>query len=325
MNFKLTASEINELVKGELQGSPNLYFTNLQRIEYSTQNDITFCSSDEYLKYISSNTPGLVILYYDAEIKPKENQAFIRHKNPYYAFAQLLIYLDEKFAKKKLGISKNAVIASSVKIGDNPTIMDNVVIEENVKIGNNCIIHQNVVIKRDTEIGDNVIIYPSAVIGSDGFGYLDNSDGSYTKIPQLGNVVIGNNVEIGANTCIDRALVGSTIISNGVKIDNLVQIAHNVIIGENSAFASQVGISGSAKIGKRVRMGGQVGSAGHLEITDDVTIIAQSGVAKSIEKKGIYFGSPVKPRLEAFKIEAILKNLPTLFNDVKEIKSKFNK
>jgi len=322
MNFKLSSKEISNIINGELVGSPDLFFTSLQRIEYASTNDISFCQNDEFLEIAKETKPGLLILFKGAEYKHDTNQALIYHDNPYFAFAQLLIYIDKHFNAISSGIRPSASISLNANVGNNPTILENVVIEDNVKIGDNCLIHPNVVIKRDTIIGDNVIIHPGAVVGSDGFGYLDNPDGSYTKIPQLGNVIIGNNVEIGANVCIDRALIGSTHIADGVKIDNLVQIAHNVEIGENSAFASQVGISGSAKIGKRVRMGGQAGSAGHLEITDDVTIMAQSGVAKSVTTKGIYFGSPIKPRLEAFKIEAIIKNLPSLINDIKSIKKK---
>jgi UDP-3-O-[3-hydroxymyristoyl] glucosamine N-acyltransferase len=321
LTFSLSSADIAKIINGELIGSPNLFFSNLQRIEYSNSKDITFCNNDSYKQYIIDNNPGLVITYNDIDITPKENQAFIKHKSPYYAFAQLLIYLDNQNNSKK-GISKSAVIDGKSIIGENPIILDNVVIEEDVVIGNNCYIHQNVVIKSNTKIGDNVVINPGAVIGSDGFGYLDNPDGSYTKIPQLGNVIIGNNVEIGSNTCIDRALVGSTIIDDGVKIDNLVHIAHNVIIGKNSAFAAQVGISGSAKIGERVRMGGQVGSAGHLDIASDVTVIAQSGISKSITQKGIYFGTPAKPRLDAFKIEAVINNLPQLAKEISLIKKK---
>lgn len=324
MNFKLSSIEIANITNGELVGSPDLYYSSLQRVEYANQNDITFCQNEEYLEIAKETKPGLILLYKGADYSPTPNQAVIFHEKPYIAFAQLLIYIDKNFNKVESGIRESVRISENATIGNNPTILENVVIEENVKIGDNCFIHPNVTIKRGCIIGDNVILHPGAVIGSDGFGYLDNPDGSYTKIPQLGNVIIGNNVEIGANTCIDRALVGSTIIEDGVKIDNLVQIAHNVEVGKNSAFASQVGISGSTKLGQRVRMGGQAGSAGHIEIADDVTILAQSGVAKSVTQKGIYFGSPIKPRLEAFKIEAIIKNLPNLFNDIKDIKKKLN-
>lgn len=325
MNFSLSSEQIANITKGELIGSPNLYFSSLQRIEYATLNDISFCLNKDFLEIAKQTKPGLLILFKGAEYQVQKNQAAIFHDKPYHAFAQLLIYINNNFNKIKSGIRKSASISMNAIIGDNPTILENVVIEANVKIGKNCLIHPNVVIKQETIIGDNVIIHPGAVIGSDGFGYLDNADGSYTKIPQLGNVIIGNNVEIGANVCIDRALIGSTIIADGVKIDNLTQIAHNVEIGENSAFASQVGISGSTKIGKRVRMGGQVGSSGHIEIADDVTILAQSGVASSVTKKGIYFGSPIKPRLDAFKIEAVIKNLPNLQREVFDIKRKLEK
>ncbi|MFY8160745.1 MAG: UDP-3-O-(3-hydroxymyristoyl)glucosamine N-acyltransferase, partial [Candidatus Kapaibacteriota bacterium] len=188
-----------------------------------------------------------------------------------------------------------------------------------VFIGKNTIIYPNVTIMNGTIIGDNCIIHPGAVIGSDGFGYYEEG-GKYIKIPQIGNVVIEDNVEIGANTTIDRSFIGSTIIKCGVKIDNLVQIGHNCVIGENSAMASQVGIAGTVTIGKNVRLGGQVGLAGHLKIADNVTIIAQSGVSKTILESGTYFGSPIKEATKAFKIEATLRNLPDLAKEVSNLK-----
>lgn len=322
MNFKLSASEINNIVNGELLGSPDLYFSSLQRIEHATKNDISFCNTEKFLEIAKKTKAGLLIIYKGADYTPSDEQVLIFHENPHIALVKILNFINDNFNKKESQISNNAKIDKSAKIGKNPIILDNVVVEECVEIGDNCFIHQNVVIKSYSKIGDNVIIHPGAVIGSEGFGYLENPDGSYNKIPQLGNVIIGNNVEIGANTCIDRALIGSTIIKDGVKIDNLVQVAHNVEIDENSAFASQVGIAGSVKIGKRVRMGGQVGTSGHIAITDDVTILAQSGVAKSITNKGEYYGSPVKPKFEAFKIEAVIKSLPELNKEIGRIKKK---
>jgi UDP-3-O-[3-hydroxymyristoyl] glucosamine N-acyltransferase len=225
-------------------------------------------------------------------------------------------------------ISPSATIGANCYIGENSIIKDRAVIYPNssiqrdVTIGENCIIYSNVSIYYGCTIGRDCIIHSGAVIGSDGFGFQENKDGSYTKIPQIGKVIIGDSVEIGANTTIDRAFVGSTIIEYGVKLDNLIQIAHNDEIGENSAMAAQVGISGSTKIGKRVRLGGQVGISGHIEIGDDVVLLAKSGVPKSMTEKGIYIGAPARDRLTAFKIEAVIHNLPQLSKDVDKIKKK---
>ena len=175
----------------------------------------------------------------------------------------------------------------------------------------------------NTIIGKNCLIQPGAVIGADGFGFIENPNGKYEKIPQIGNVIIGDNVEIGANTTIDCALLDSTIIKDGVKIDNLVHIAHNCIINEDTAMAAQAGIAGSTTIGKRNRIGGQVGLAGHISTEDDVILTAQSGVSKSITEKGVYFGSPAKERTQAFKIEANLRRLPDLAIDVDLLKKHF--
>jgi UDP-3-O-[3-hydroxymyristoyl] glucosamine N-acyltransferase len=228
------------------------------------------------------------------------------------------------FVSAKASIGANCYIGKNVSIDEGVIIKSNCSIQQNVKIGKNTLIHSNVVIYKDCEIGDNCIIHSGVVIGADGFGYIENSDGSYSKIPKIGNVVIGNNVEIGANTTIDRSLIGSTYISDGVKLDNLIQIGHNVEVGENSVMAAQVGVSGSAKIGKRNRFGGQVGIAGHLEIADDVIIMAQSGVAKSVTQKGMYFGSPIKDRITAFKIEAVIPQLPQIYKDINLIKKKLD-
>jgi UDP-3-O-[3-hydroxymyristoyl] glucosamine N-acyltransferase LpxD len=192
-------------------------------------------------------------------------------------------------------------------------------IDDNVKIGNNCIIYSNGSIYKECKIGNNCIIHSGSVIGSDGFGFYENENKEFIKIPQLGNVILEDNVEVGANSTIDRALVGSTYIRTGTKIDNLVHIAHNCDIGSNTGIAAQTGISGSVKIGNYCRIGGQVGIAGHLEIADNVTLLAQSGVSKSILNSGIYFGSPVKDVKTAFKLEAIMRNLPEIYEIFKKL------
>ena len=193
-------------------------------------------------------------------------------------------------------------------------------IGENVKVGNNVILHPGVVIYADCILGNNIIIHSGTIIGSDGFGFAPNADGSYQKVPQLGNVVIEDNVEIGSNTTIDRATIGSTIIRKGVKLDNLIQIAHNVEVGENTVIAAQVGVSGSTKIGKGVMMGGQSGSAGHLNVADGVKVAARSGITKNIEKaNSTVTGFPAAEHSTALRSQINLKNLPNLEKRVKEL------
>lgn len=341
----LKVKEIAGIINGDVLGNPDQLIKSINRIEEATAGELTFCSSKQFVELIFSSESDCIIInrnYRDelgiSELPQGKN--FILTVNAYTSLVVLLNYLQNlkpvkssfihtsSFAGEGTVISESAYVGINCVLGDNCFIgngvilHNNVVLYNNVIIGSNTEIHANVVIAEDTIIGENCIIYPGAVIGSDGFGYLENPDGSYTKIPQLGNVVIGNNVEVGANTTIDRALIGSTIIEDGVKLDNLVHIAHNVRVGENTAMAAQTGVSGSTKVGKRNRFGGQVGLSGHIETADDVTIYAQSGVAKSIPNKGIYFGTPIKERLKAFKIEAVINQLPEIARELSEIKKK---
>ncbi|MCX7908412.1 MAG: UDP-3-O-(3-hydroxymyristoyl)glucosamine N-acyltransferase [Ignavibacteria bacterium] len=341
-----SCQEIAQVLNGRIVGSTSNLIFCLNRIEYAKEGDLTFFADKRYLKYLSQSSATCVLVPIGFNLlQPKQGQVFIEVENPYLSFFQLLIQNDtyyKQFSSFKhpsaiiegntkiadtAYIGANVVIGKNCEIGENTIILPNTTLYDNVKIGKNCLIHSNVVCYYNTVIGDNCIIHAGAVIGSDGFGFIENKDGTYTKIPQLGNVVIGNNVEIGANTTIDRAIVGSTIIEDGVKIDNLVQIAHNVQIGENTAMAAQVGISGSTKIGRRNRIAGQVGIAGHIEIADDVTLEAKSGVPKSITESGVYFGAPPKKKIEAFKILMATNELPELlqeFNKLKRIlKDKF--
>lgn len=338
--LNLKSSEIANLLGGQLIGADH-FISKLNRLENASYTDITFYSDIKFQDCFNNSTASCIIISEKTEYKVSEKQSFIIVENPYIAFVKLINFVHNQNTKNLLGISEKSSIADGVKLGNdvfvadyvsiyndsviglNTKIYNNVCIMANVKIGDNCIIYPNVTIYDDTVIGNNTIIQAGAVIGGDGFGFTeDKLTGEYTKIPQIGNVVIGNNVEIGANTTIDRALVGSTKIGDGVKIDNLCQIAHNCEIDINSAMAAQVGVAGSTKIGKRVRLGGQVGLSGHIDITDDVIIYAQSGVAKSVEKKGIYFGSPIKDRLTAFKIEAVTSKLPEMARDIEKLKSK---
>jgi UDP-3-O-[3-hydroxymyristoyl] glucosamine N-acyltransferase len=319
-------------------GSDSLIINNLGRIENGKEGDLSFLARKEYGKYMDDCYATCIIIPEGYINVPKPNQAFIESNNPYIAMVTVLRHITSLIPKTTPKIHRSAVISQSAKIpnnasigarcvigencvlGNNVILHSNVILYDNVIIGENSEIHSNVVCYDDTIIGKKCIIHSGAIIGADGFGFTETPEGKYDKIPQLGNVIIGNDVEIGANTTIDCALLGSTMIEDGTKIDNLVQIGHNCFIGEDTAMAAQVGIAGSTKIGKRNRLGGQVGISGHIELGDDIIITAQSGVSKSLPDKGIYHGSPVKERLQAFKIESYIRRLPDIAVDVEMLK-----
>lgn len=336
----IKCSDIAKTINGKLVGARKKTIYNLNRIEFAGEGELTFYSDKKYENYFDSSEATCIIVKNDIAYKPKKNQCFILVDNPYHAFIKIIKLVDFISEEQKKGVHKTAIIGDNTLIDDTVTIGPNCVIgkncrieegvtieantaiQDNVQIGKLTKIYPNVTLYKDTEIGQNCIIHSGVVIGADGFGYLEGEDGSFDKIPQIGNVIIMNNVEIGSNTCVDRAVVGSTIIGNGVKIDNLVQIGHNCVIGDNTAIVAQTGLGGSTKIGKGVRLGGQVGLAGHLEITDGVMIAAQSGVNKSVKTKGMYFGSPIKEARRAYKIEAVINQLPELARELNALKSK---
>ncbi len=343
--IELTVSQIFDLTGGELVGNTKTKIIGLNGIESAKAGDLTFYYSDKYEKYLDNCKATCVLVPNILDRAPNENQTYIKLDKPYISLVKLLKYIENQLSDKKFGahhsvnigdycqidnsvyLGENVVIGNNCKIGAGTKIYANCVIAEGVTIGRNTTIYPNVSIYKNVVVGNNCIIQSGAVIGSDGFGYLENpEDGSFDRIPQLGNVILEDNVEIGANSTIDRALIGSTRIRKGSKIDNLVHIAHNCDIGENTGIAAQAGFSGSVKTGKRGRFGGQTGIAGHLEICDDVTLLAQSGVSKTIQKSGVYFGSPIKDVKRAFKIEAVIRQLPELLIEVESIKkqSKIN-
>jgi len=333
-----TCGEIASILKAEVKGNKELKITKLNRIDSSSKGELTFFSDQKFREAFDASEASCIIVDKMLNVEPKEDQAFIIVENPYLSFVELIKYLDSQKKTLSSYVDDTARISESAKIhptafigayciiGDNCFIGENTILKSNVNlcekvtIGKDSYIHPNVVLCEDVVIGNNCIIQPGAVIGADGFGYTENKDGSYEKIPQIGNVVLEDYVEIGSNTTIDRALVGSTIIKKGTKIDNLVQIGHNVVVGENTGIVAQVGVSGSTTIGKRNRLAGQVGISGHIYTADDVTVLAQSGLSKSLTKSGYYFGSPARERLKAMKIEAVLRNLPELAKDVQKIK-----
>lgn len=334
--------EIAELCNGVLEGAKDREISGVGKIESAKKDEITFISNPLYEKYFKTTKAGAIIISNDFVVKfPRDDISILRVADPYLSFLKLLEKFDKPEDTKLEGISPNSFIEpdsesgkniylgnySSVgknsKVGNGTRIYPNCSIGDKVVIGDNCVIYPNVVIYSECVIGNNVILHSGSIIGSDGFGFAKQEDGSYTKIPQTGNVVIEDNVEIGSNTTIDRATIGETRICKGVKLDNQIQIAHNVIIGEDTVIAAQVGIAGSTKIGKRCMIGGQSGIVGHLTICDDVIIGAAVGVSKSIDKPGIYTGYRARPHREDMKMEISIRNLNKTAEKLKELEEKF--
>lgn len=334
-------SEIAALVGGKITGEPDVVISSVAKIDEAHQGDLTFLYLPEFEKYFASTGASAIIVKTGFN-KTRNDISYLEIEAPEKAFAAVIRqYFIPRFELdgidetahvhkssslgKNVGLGKNVVIGANCKIGDNVKIYHNTVLLDNVEIGSESLIFQNVSIREECKIGKNVIIHAGAVIGADGFGYQKDEKGVYNKVPQIGNVIIEDDVEIGANTTIDRAALGSTIIRKGVKIDNLVQIAHNVSVGNNTVISAQSGVSGSVKIGSNVIIAGQVGIAGHLEITDNVILMAQSGVPKTISKPGLYFGSPAKEAKKAKILEAHFRNFPEYVDRIKTLEEEIKK
>ena len=284
--MQFTAAQISLIINGKIEGDANAVVTSFGKIEEAKKNELTFLANPKYEDYLYSTQASIVILSDGYELKEKINPTLIRVPDAYTAFAQLLSKYQEMATQQLKGIQQPCYIPNTVslgndvyigafsyfgdnvKIGNNTKIFPNTYIGDNVQIGNNCVIHPGVRIYFGCIIRNNVVIHAGTVIGSDGFGFAPQADGSFKKVPQIGNVVIEDNVEIGANTSIDRATLGSTVIKEGAKLDNLIQIAHNVEVGHNTVIAAQAGVSGSTKIGDNVMIGGQAGLVGHIKIAD---------------------------------------------------------
>lgn len=346
--MEITLKTIAELVGGKLFGNEKVIIKNLAKIEEAEPGDLTFLYLPAYNKYLSSTRASAILVKPDFK-KVRDDISYIEVKDPNKAFFKIVNqFFTPDFQlqgidsttfihpKAKLGnnisLGKNVVISSGCVVGDNVKIFHNTVLYEDVVVGNDCLFFSNVSIREKCIIGNRVIIHPGAVVGSDGFGFDSDENGVFHKIHQIGIVKIEDDVELGANVCIDRASTGATVIKKGVKIDNLVHVAHNVVIGDNTAIAAQAGISGSTKIGKNCLIAGQVGIVGHIEIVDKVTLIAQSGVSKGISKPGAYFGSPAKEMGTALRLEGHIRSLPDyaakihqLENLVKELLDKVSK
>ncbi len=331
MNF--TTGQIADQINGTVIGNRDAVITSISKIEEGSKGSLTFLANPKYTEYIYSTNASAAIVSNDFKPTEKIQITLIKVKDPYSSFTTILELFNKNQSDRK-GISDLTVIDKSSKISDsafigsfstvgkNSIIADNCIIEnqvfigDNVKIGEGSMIYPGVKILDDTKIGKNCIIHSSCSIGSDGFGFAPNDDGSYKKIPQTGNVIIGDNVEIGSNSTIDRATLGSTIISNGVKLDNQIQIAHNVEIGENTAIAAQSGIAGSTKIGKNCMIGGQVGIIGHLKIGDNVKIQAPAGVTSDVESNSRITGTPAISYMNYNKSYVHFKNLPEIVKKI---------
>jgi UDP-3-O-[3-hydroxymyristoyl] glucosamine N-acyltransferase len=342
--MEFTAQQIAGLLQGQIEGNPGAVVNKLAKIEEGVPNSLSFLANPQYTQYIYTTDASIVIVSKDfvPEKPVKSTCTLIRVNNARESFAKLLeVYNQLKL--NKTGIDKQSHISSSAKTGENIYVGAFAYIGDNAKIGNNVKLFPNTYVGDNVTIGDNTIVFSGVriyadcvigkectlhsgvIIGGDGFGFAPNSENNYMKVPQIGNVIIEDHVEVGANTTIDRATIGSTIIRKGVKLDNLIQVAHNVEIGENTVIAAQTGIAGSTKIGKDCMIGGQVGIVGHLVIADKVKIAAQSGIGNSITKEGeIVQGSPAFGIGDYKRSYVMFRKLPELGDRIKELEKELN-
>jgi UDP-3-O-[3-hydroxymyristoyl] glucosamine N-acyltransferase len=336
--MQFTAQQIALLVSGTIEGNPDTTVNSFAKIEEATVGQLSFLANPKYNDYLYTTKASLIIVNESLQLEKSLPATLVRVKDAYTAFATLLTTYQNLKAQQKKGIETPSHIANSatmgtdvfvgafayigekVTIGDNTKIFPGAYIAENVSIGNNTTIHSGVKIYEDCVIGNDVIIHAGTVIGSDGFGFAPQPDGSYQKVPQIGNVIIEDQVEIGANTTIDRATMGSTIMKKGVKLENLIHIAHNVEIGSQTVIAAQTGISGSTKLGQKIMIGGQAGIAGHLTIANGVKIAGGAGVTKNLDGEGkSYAGFPAEDAKQSLKAQVYTRQLPELEKRVKEL------
>lgn len=339
--MKFTVAQIAEILEGTVVGNPNAEVFKLSKIEEGSEGSLTFLSNPKYLNYIYSTNATATIVNNSFEPEGEITTTLIKVENAYQAFSRLLEYYNQVKLMKS-GIEEPSVISENVTYGDNiylgsfSYIGKNVIIGNNVKIypnsfigdnviiGDNTILFAGVKIYSESVIGSGCIIHSGAIVGSDGFGFAPKEDGTYDKIPQIGNAILEDFVEIGACTTIDRATMGSTIIKKGAKLDNHIQVAHNVEIGVNTVIAAQTGIAGSTKIGKNCMIGGQVGIAGHLVIGDNVKIQAQSGIGKNLNSGETVQGTPALAYGDFSKSYVHFKNLPSIVSELEELKKSIN-
>jgi len=340
--MKFTASQIAELVSGTVEGNTDAEVFRLSKIEEGTEGSLSFLANPKYTSFLYT-TGATITLVSDAFVPEKAfNTTLVRVSDPYEAFSKLLRYYNQMKQQSLSGIAKSAFISedatldNAVYVGDfahvgtlttletNVAIHPHAFVGNNVTLGANTIIHTGARILDDTVIGENCVVHSNAVIGADGFGWAPNGNGAYEKVPQTGNVVLGNHVDVGANTTIDRATLGSTKIGNGVKLDNLIQIGHNVEIGEHTVIAAQTGIAGSTKIGTHCQIGGQVGISGHLTIGNRVGIQAKSGILKNLKDDSKVMGYPAFDYTKFNKAYVHFRNLHNHISDLQNLKKKLD-
>ena len=336
--MQFSAAQIAMMIGGEVEGDANLAVSSFGKIEEAQKGQLAFLANPKYEEFIYTTNASIVIINKDFELKQPVAAALVRVPDAYSAFASLLRKYQEIITQQLTGIQQPSYISPSallgdtvyvgaftyvgenVQIGNNVKLFPGVFVGNNVRISDNTVLYAGVKIYSDCVIGKNVTIHAGAVIGADGFGFAPQANGTYKKVPQIGNVIIEDFVEIGCNTCIDRATIGSTIIHTGAKLDNLIQVAHNVEIGSNTVIAAQAGVSGSTKIGNNVVVGGQAGIVGHLHIADGSKINAQSGVTKSIKIPNVAVtGSPAFDYTSALRSQALMRNLPDLEKRIAEL------
>ncbi len=339
--MKFKAKQIAEILDGEILGNPEVEVSKLSKIEEGESGSLTFLSNPKYHSFLYTTQASITIVNSDFVLEKEVNTTLIKVKDAYKAFSKLLEFYNQ-VKNNKLGretphfiaesarigeeeyIGSYAYIGENVTIGKNVKIYPNTYIGDNVTIGDNCILFSGVKIYSESQIGNNCKIHSGCVIGSDGFGFVPNENGEYNAVPQIGNVVIENNVDIGSNSTIDRATLGSTIIREGVKLDNQIQIAHNVEIGKHTVIASQSGIAGSTKIGEHCMIGGQVGIVGHITIGNNVKIQAQSGIGRSLNDDEVVQGSPAFGYNDYNKSYVYFKKLPDIAKQIHKIEKDLN-
>ncbi len=337
--MKFTATQIAGILEGDIVGNPDVEVSKLAKIEEGTEGSLTFLANPKYTPYIYSTKASITIVNKDFEADEEIGTTLIKVEDAYKSFSKLLEYYNQ-VKMNKTGIEQPVFLHDSATYGENMYLGAFSYVGENVVIGNNVKIYPNVYIGDNVTLGDNVVVFAGAkiysesiigqysvihsgaIIGADGFGFTPNEKGEYSKVPQTGNVILEDHVDIGAGTTIDRATLGSTIIRKGVKLDNQIQIAHNVEIGENTVIAAQTGIAGSTKIGKNCMIGGQVGIVGHITIGDRVKIQAQSGIGRNVKDDEVLQGSPALNYGDYNKSYVHFKNLPKLANSINNIEKK---
>lgn len=339
--MKFTAEQIAGILEGTVVGDPNTEVSNLAKIEEGKKGTLTFLANPKYKSFIYSTKASITIVNSDFEPEEELSTTLIKVDDAYKAFTKLLEYYNQiklnksgtenpSFVSDSAQIGEHhyigafSYIGDNVKIGNNVKIFPNSYIGDNVTIGDNSIVFSGGKIYSDCIIGNGCVINSGAIIGADGFGFAPDENGEYSKVPQIGNVILEDNVDVGAATTIDRATLGSTIIRKGVKLDNQIQIAHNVEIGKNTVIAAQTGVAGSTKIGENCQIGGQVGFAGHITVGNNVKIQAQSGIGRNIKDGEILQGSPAFGYVDWNKSYVYFKNLPKIVKNINEIEKKVN-